>query len=67
MVDNEVECETKKVSEGVYVITPIKPLRDGEYGLVHVPKLADMSARPSFAPPIWDFGIYAEGHPTKRR
>lgn len=67
MVDNEVECDVKKIGEGIYAITPLKPLKDGEYGLVQVPKLADMSARPSFAPPIWDFGIYAEGHPSEKK
>lgn len=58
MVDNEIECEVKKVGEMIYAITPLKPLPDGEYGLVQVPKLADLSSKPSFAPPIWDFGIY---------
>jgi hypothetical protein len=66
MVDNEIECEVKKLGEGVYAITPVSHLKDGEYGLVQVPKLAEMSSRPTFAPPIWDFGIYAEGHPTGR-
>jgi hypothetical protein len=61
MVDNEVECDIKKIVEGVYAITPLRPLSDGEYGLVQVPKLAEMSSRPTFAPPIWDFGIHAEG------
>ncbi|MEK6304262.1 MAG: hypothetical protein AABO41_26535 [Acidobacteriota bacterium] len=67
MVDNEVECEVTKIGDGIYAITPLKPLKDGEYGLVQVPKLADMSARPSFAPPIWDFGVYAEGHPSEKK
>lgn len=67
MVDNEIECEIKKVSDGIYAITPLKPLKDGEYGLVQVPRLADMSSKPSFAPPIWDFGIYTEGHPRETK
>lgn len=67
MVDNEIECDVKKVAEGIYAITPLRPLKDGEYGMVQVPKLADVSARPSFAPPIWDFGVYAEGHPIERK
>ncbi len=67
MVDNEIECEVKKLRDGIYAITPVKPVKDGEYGLVQVPKMAEMSSKPSFAPPIWDFGIYAEGHPPERR
>jgi hypothetical protein len=67
MVDNEVECDVRKVGEGIYSIAPLKPLKDGEYGLVQVPKLADLSSRPSFAPPIWDFGIYAEGRPPEKK
>jgi hypothetical protein len=67
MVDNEVECDVKRIGEGIYAITPLKPLNDGEYGLVQVPKLADLSSRPSFAPPIWDFGVYAEGHPREKK
>lgn len=66
-VDNEIETEIKKVAEGVFAIRPIKPLPDGEYGLVQVPKLADASANPSFAPPIWDFGIYIEARPIERK
>lgn len=66
-VDNEIECEIKKAGEGVYTIRPVKSLVDGEYGLVPVPKLAEMSSNASFAPPIWDFGIYAEGRrPDKK-
>ena len=66
-VDNEVECEITKVAAGVYTIKPVKPLPDGEYGLVQVPKLAEMSASTSFAPPVWDFGIYVESHPIERK
>jgi hypothetical protein len=66
-VDNEIETEIKKVAEGIYAIRPTKPLPDGEYGLVQVPKLADMSANPSFAPPIWDFGVYTEARPIERK
>ncbi len=60
MVDNEIECEIKKIGEMIYAIMPLKPLSDGEYGLVQVPKLAEVSSKPSFAPPIWDFGIYVK-------
>lgn len=60
MVDNEIECEVKKVAEMVYAVTPLKPLADGEYGLVQVPKLAEVSSKPTFAPPIWDFGLYVK-------
>ena len=68
MVDNEIECEIKKVADGLYTIRPLKTLADGEYGLVPVPRLADASSKPSFAPPIWDFGIYAEGRrPDKKK
>ncbi len=66
-VDNEIEVEIKKMADGVYAIRPAKPLPDGEYGLVQVPKLADMSANPSFAPPIWDFGVYTEARPVERK
>lgn len=67
MVDNEIPCEIKKVTEGIYAIKPTKPLADGEYGLVPVTRLADMQANQKSiaAPPVWDFGIYAEGI-TKR-
>jgi hypothetical protein len=66
MVDNEIECEVKKLQDGIYAIIPLKQMKDGEYGLVQVPKMAEMSSKPSFAPPIWDFGIYAEGHPAEK-
>lgn len=63
MVENEIPCEIKKVSEGIYAIKPTKPLPDGEYGFVPITRLADVQANsPSIAaPPVWDFGIYAEG------
>jgi len=61
IVDNEIDCDIKKLREGVYAITPRKPLPDGEYGLVQVPKVMDVSARKSFSLPVWDFGIYVEG------
>jgi hypothetical protein len=67
IVDNEIDCEIKKVKEGIYAITPRKSLPDGEYGLVQVPKVMDQSARQSFSLPVWDFGIYAEGQPTERK
>jgi hypothetical protein len=66
LVDNEIKCDVKKLAEGVYAITPVKPLQDGEYGLVRVEKLADVSNKPGFAPPVWDFGIYAEGPHSNR-
>lgn len=56
-VDNEVDCQTTKVAEGVYAITPVKPLSSGEYGLLYVPKASESRSAPSAAPPIWDFGI----------
>src|SRR5262249_9671645 len=52
-VDNEIECDIKRVAEGVYAITPSMPLQNGEYGLVQVPKLADLPSRQSFALPVW--------------
>lgn len=61
IVDNEIECDINKLKEGIYAITPRRALPDGEYGLVQVPKIMDVQARKSFALPIWDFGIYAEG------
>ena len=63
MVENEIPCEIKKVSEGIYAIKPTKPLPDGEYGLVPITRLADVQANSKSiaAPPVWDFGIYAEG------
>lgn len=63
MVDNEIPCEIKKVTEGIYAIKPTKALADGEYGLVPVTRLADMQANQKSiaAPPVWDFGIYSEG------
>jgi hypothetical protein len=64
--DNEIPCEIKKLREGIYEIRPSKPLPDGEYGLVQVPKAAESSTARSFAPPVWDFGIYAEGSPAKQ-
>jgi hypothetical protein len=67
IVDNEIDCEIKKVKEGIYAITPRKALPDGEYGLVQVPKIMDVSARQSFSLPVWDFGIYAEGQPIDRK
>ncbi len=63
MVDNEIECKMEKIAEGVYAFRTVGALPDGEYGVVQVPKLAEISTQPSFAPPIWDFGIYAEGRP----
>lgn len=63
-VDNEVECEIKKLAEGIYAITPVNPLKDGEYGLVQMPKSAEVSSQPSFALPVWDFGIYVVGRPN---
>lgn len=64
-VDNEIPCEVKKISEGIYAIIPQQTLTDGEYGLVPMPKMADMKmdAKSFAAPPVWDFGIYAEGKP----
>lgn len=67
MMDNEIECETKKVAEGVYAITPLKPLADGEYGLVRIEKVMDMKSLQTYAPPVWDFGVYAEGHVVERK
>ena len=66
MVENEIPGEIKKVSEGIYAIKPSKPLPDGEYGLVPITRLADVQANSKSiaAPPVWDFGIYAEGKPT---
>lgn len=63
MVDNEIPCEIKKVAEGIYAIKPTKLLADGEYGLVPVTRLGEMQANQKSiaAPPVWDFGIYAEG------
>ena len=65
MVENEIPCEIKKVSEGIYAIKPQQPLKDGEYGLVPITRLADVQANSKSiaAPPVWDFGIYAEGKP----
>ncbi len=60
MVDNEIECRTEKLAVGIYAFKPVKALPDGEYGVTHVPPLAAASTQPSFAPPIWDFGIYTE-------
>ena len=64
MVENEIPCEIKKVTEGIYAIKPAKPLPDGEYGLVPITRLADVQANSKSiaAPPVWDFGIYAEGN-----
>jgi hypothetical protein len=59
-VDNEIECEVKKVADGVYAFTPKKPLADGEYGLVQ-------SSMAAASPLIWDFGIYAEGRPAEKK
>ena len=66
MVENEIPGEIKKVTEGIYAIKPSKPLPDGEYGLVPITRLADVQANSKSiaAPPVWDFGIYAEGKPT---
>lgn len=63
MVENEIPCEIKKVAEGIYAIKPQQPLKDGEYGLVPITRLADVQANSKSiaAPPVWDFGIYAEG------
>ncbi len=63
MVENEIPCEIKKITEGIYAIKPTKPLPDGEYGLVPITRLADVQANTKSiaAPPVWDFGIYAEG------
>jgi hypothetical protein len=60
MVDNEIECRMEKLAPGIYAFKPVKALPDGEYGVAHVPPLAQASTQPSFAPPIWDFGIYTE-------
>lgn len=65
MVDNEIECEITRVADGVYAITPVRPLADGEYGLTQVPRLADAQAARSFALPVWDFGIYANSQPAQ--
>ncbi len=67
MVENEIPCEIKKVSEGIYAIKPQQPLKDGEYGLVPITRLADVQANSKSiaAPPVWDFGIYAEGSSKK--
>jgi hypothetical protein len=54
-VDNEIECQIKKVGDGIYAITPVKPLPDGEYGITQMASTAVI---------IWDFGIYAEGRPA---
>jgi hypothetical protein len=67
MVDNEIECKIQKLADGIYAFTPVKPLTDGEYGVAHVPQLSAASTQPSFAPPIWDFGVYAEGRPPDRK
>ena len=66
MVENEIPCEIKKVAEGIYAIKPQQPLKDGEYGLVPITRLADVQANSKSiaAPPVWDFGIYAEGKPN---
>jgi len=66
MVDNEIECKIEKLADGVYAFTPKRSLQDGEYGVAHVPQLSAASTQPSFAPPIWDFGVYAEGKPVGR-
>ncbi|MGH9838421.1 MAG: hypothetical protein ACREEM_06520 [Blastocatellia bacterium] len=63
MVDNEIECKMEKLADGIYAFRSAGALSDGEYGVVQVPKLAEVSSQPSFAPPIWDFGIYVEGRP----
>lgn len=65
MVENEIPCEIKKVSEGIYAIKPQQPLKDGEYGLVPITRLADVQANSKSiaVPPVWDFGVYAEGKP----
>jgi hypothetical protein len=67
MVDNEIACEIKKAGEGIYAIRPKQPLKDGEYGLVQVTRLADVpaNAKSIAAPPVWDFGVYAEGRASK--
>jgi hypothetical protein len=67
MVDNEIECKMEKLADSVYAFTPVKTLPDGEYGVAHVPPLSAASTQPGFAPPIWDFGIYAEGRPVERK
>jgi hypothetical protein len=67
MVDNEIECKIQKLADGIYAFMPAKPLTDGEYGVAHVPQLSAASTQPSFAPPIWDFGVYAEGRPPDRK
>lgn len=59
-VDNEIECATKKMAEGVYAFTPTKPLTDGEYGFAQATGAAS-------AINIWDFGIYAEGKPAEKK
>lgn len=66
MVENEIPCEIKKVAEGIYAIKPQQPLKDGEYGLVPITRLAEVQANSKSiaAPPVWDFGIYAEGKPN---
>jgi hypothetical protein len=67
MVDNEIECRMEKLTTGIYAFKPIKALPDGEYGVAHVPPLSAVSTQPSFAPPIWDFGIYTEARVTERK
>jgi hypothetical protein len=67
MVDNEIECKMEKLADGVYAFKPTRALPDGEYGIVQVPKLAEVSAQPTFAPPIWDFGVYVEGRPSEKK
>ncbi len=57
MVDNEIPCEIKKVSEGIYTIKPAKPLTNGEYGLVET----QVNQTSMAGPLVWDFGIYAKG------
>ncbi len=68
MVDNEIPCEIKKVADGIYALKPQRPLRDGEYGLVPVTRAADMqsNSKSMGMPPVWDFGIYAEGKNNAR-
>jgi len=67
MVDNEIEYKTEKLADGIYAFTPARTLQDGEYGVAHVPQLSAASAQPSFAPPIWDFGVYVESRPPDRK
>jgi hypothetical protein len=59
-VDNEIECRIKKVDNGIYAITPVKPLPDGEYGLTQMAAAAMSVA-------IWDFGIYVEERPSEKK